>query len=1804
MLKKSKVSTLKYPKYSFKLLSFLNSFLLLFTKRFTFFINKFLMPLMPFKRSNFNQFVFLILTSFFCLSCSKILELITGDSLLFKTNSLTGNNSFEIYRASINRNLTIRYNNPWEVPKFTRYTFTVCLKEKVTKIFINNHLFKISSIDNPEINFPLVNEISSNLLGCITWNEKFTYNFFAPQSKYVQFNRLIESQNGKTTWTFFINPFAQDRGESIPPTLDSINDPRKHLHFLSHNFIQRNTLISYERNLENSPRITLTQDKENSNEIETPFTAHIRENPNYDGEATSLVLGESVNITPSLLTDTTTDLSPSSPGLRIQYHLDSELFYRTLSNSGNKIRKLIETGKYRLEASLLEKNRDNQCLYSSLEVQIEHSLENQKLDIFFNLLWQYTFLNDPKELYLALKITPIDLPNDELKFLKPYEGFLILGNSAKSFVNKKSFIASTAVNNPCGTLYERNDSELPILLASGAIIPVLPFEFADIVKTDADIVKTGLVIKKRNESASIHQWNLELTLCLKLNERINNPPVNLSYYEATISTAFDQRYLERLLFKPLDEAQIIPSSGVDSHRNHKNLDKNGCLEFYTTLRHKFYMHDFPHLIAFKADMPDFPHHKSITFLTLPSHEVTTDNIKQVKATELPHSLGTPSSEEEETQKQMITFTADKNEIRVIDKGVKSYPIDRFLNFHIKIEPTLSLEPGVRIPTSYPTDTTTEDGFIEYKNLRQGIYLLRSAFINFFREPLISDSENINPLYSIAEENNHLYTSEELTYIVGQGNISQTYSFNFRDPRLNALRNHLLIQYQMVNEKKMILAFYLAKIYGLIPHKLNNKLNLDSFPSTTFKAAHDYSKNPNDGEKKALKDVLKQSTGLCSSEKAETAEEAEEAETAFKKNQCDKRLKALESFLTEISKNSSDSNFDLLTKQHKNINSFLNDYIDCNENSPFHYTIFCKNRNSIKEALEKTLALQKGHKYQVIDNFEKVRNILKKYLGFNESTLNSNDKLLELTSHIYDKDEILLLLLKIIDKSFAFLPITLYTSTQANNTFNHPRNVDIIINEIKKLENYEILSELLYKDSDLKSPVYWTPFIPSKRYSLNHIAPIYPLSALCQKDEENCNEIIHDIQHRIPKIEMSEEEIENLHEQDKRIYQIISETESQVENQINNDISPELNEQSQEMGNVRINEARNEAEAPEPILVNGATQSVIAQAQAQVQSQGQDYMDFLFRKGKENQAMYDISMCYSMLRSLAFFNLKYISLHKVPPDNTNNNIKNKNNKEEDSLLDIWCKEKISKSLNDFYSIYNRNSNYVNNPNIDENTKKRMNKTKELIQSLGFKIDGNSDGNSPDLTNPPDSTTRFNLINNHFNLPHENFLTNLQKKLELAKNQNTEQSQENELNPLDEVILNNPAFKTYKDEITLTHNLRGFIKNMIQTFNPRLDDSSDPLNLNINVANFYLPIDFSGWNVHPNLVFSLCWRWVENVTINNTLFNNHFNNNTEKKEKLEEVMLDCLKSFKKLKSNASDIHENKPYIIEKQKRIFEVGTAEHILGLSQILLLYNNQTTESADHINIEANISINLGPINISAGLSNRWYLLDINRKEERLDLSIKRTILHIPLKKYETCLTFFKNPHYKIWGDISDYENLEGNKEDHFLISLLEALPKITMTQIPLGLKDEASNFYYMKGGGFMVCDEVSTEEIEVREHYFYVEGLEADRSDISQNPHELENRPWAITIRGQDTFNYFFQSFLESYRFKNSLPKLHMINATERPNELAEILKLFKKHNNLLSSPGIYKEWYTSDDQLFIEHNVLKRNQMELRFIQNSILR
>ena len=1583
------------------------------------------------------------------------------------------------------------------------------------------------------------------------------------------------------SWTFFLNPFVQDRGERSKGYADNYTDRG----WKPFNQGPPASYEPYKHYNTNSSAFTIAQTRDNSNSTD---------------EKTRLSLTTAVNIKSSNFYNT-----EGIKGLGIKFYLKSNLYYSTPSNSGKKIYTLIQTGKYRLTAALVEVNKvngNNQCIYSSPKVKIESPLKDQKLNIEFTLDRQYTLFTGPKEFYLSLEIEAIDLPN-ELKPL-PYEGFLHLGNDESYRTNTEHFIAPsiidgiTGIDKPCNTIYEKNQqnefiSELnpEQKLNSEEIILVLPFQFDNLVKTD-------LVIKQRNESASIHQWNLKLKLCLKSNKRIYNPPVHLSNYEANISTAFDQRYLERPLFKPLDEAQIIPTSPVAPHR--KNLDAKGCVKFYTTLKHKFYMHDFPHLIAFKADMPYFSHYSPITFLTFPSHKVTKDEIKQVEITELPKKLGIIFDEEteEKTQNQRIKFTADKNEIRVLDKRIKSYPIDRFLNFHVKIKPTLSLEPGVHILTSYTNDATT-DASIEYKNLRKGIYLLRSAFMNFYPEPSISSPLDINSLHSIAEENNHLYTFEELTYIDDQGNISQPYSFNFRDPRLSALRSHLLIQYQMINEKKMILAFYLAKIYGLIPHnEFSNKLNLDFFTPTVSRAGHDYSENLNQTEKDTLNYILNQSKELCSFKIASRA------------NQCDRRRKALKSFLTELSKDSSDSNFDLqnqITKQHSNINSLLNDYIDCSENSFKDNKVreFCENKLKIEEALKKTLALQEGHKYQVIDNFEKVRRILRKYLGL----INSGENFNELTSHIYNKDTILLILLKIIDKSFDFLAL-------ADDPFNS-QNAYIIINEVKKLKNYKKLSKLLYKNSDLISPVYWTPFIPSKRYSLSHVAPIYPLSELCQKNEEDCT-VIETIMNNIEySSELSDEERRNLSEQDERIREQIASEQNQTQtsslfNQIKQLIT-NLNPFSSTSEDTPSESTSTEdgiTPKTEPILVNTISE-------AQKQNQGQDYMEFLFRKGEENQTMYDTSMCYSMLNSLAFFNLKYISLH--PNGNET--------KEQDSILDKWCKEKISKSLNDFYSIYNRNrdSNYANNSTIDENTKRRMNRTKELIQSLGFEINDLALKDLPDITEPNDSK-RFKLINDHFNLPHEDFLTSLEKKLELVTDQSTHTQTHTEPDDdtnteLDEVIINdlkeveedsNSKFKTHQNKIDenkrTPNDLKRFIKNMIRTFNPRLKNERARDTLNLIKNNLYLPVDFSRWNVHPNLIFSFCSLWVENVTINSTLFTTHFNGDI-KKEKIKEVMLNCLESFDNLKNannrnldqeTLANIHKTKPYIVEKQKRIFEIGAVEHELGISTILLLNSNTSVENAETIRLaNATVSTQTPFLSFDTGITKSWYLSDTDRNEERSVLSVKRTILRITLKKYESCLTFFKNPHYEIWKDIRSTQDPNQdstqNSDINYLIHLIEAMPHITMTQVPLGIEEsEIINFNHMKGGGFMLCDKVSIKEEEIREHYFYIDGKLDDTTtaNIAQDQNDIRNRPWSFTIRGQDTLDLFFQSIVsQSHKFRNIATQLHNLNATELPNELAKALRPLKQHYYLLSTPGVHKEWLISNEnQLFEDNSVSHR--------------
>lgn len=100
----------------------------------------------------------------------------------------------------------------WKVPAYKIMNYKVCLTDRSTAAKAKGQKFEI--ID------PLDNKVVANDKtvsdGCMVWQEKLAYNYFAKNSYYIEMKRIIRATGahlGEREVTFYVNPWASDREE-------------------------------------------------------------------------------------------------------------------------------------------------------------------------------------------------------------------------------------------------------------------------------------------------------------------------------------------------------------------------------------------------------------------------------------------------------------------------------------------------------------------------------------------------------------------------------------------------------------------------------------------------------------------------------------------------------------------------------------------------------------------------------------------------------------------------------------------------------------------------------------------------------------------------------------------------------------------------------------------------------------------------------------------------------------------------------------------------------------------------------------------------------------------------------------------------------------------------------------------------------------------------------------------------------------------------------------------------------------------------------------------------------------------------------------------------------------------------------------------------------------------------------------------------------------------------------------------------------------------------------------------------------
>lgn len=100
----------------------------------------------------------------------------------------------------------------WKIPTHKILSVRACLRDRVVNKDVRGHKFSIEIIEEKK----RLTNLKTDVEGCLTWQEKINYNYFAGSSGYVQFTRRVHGAGvhvGFRDITLFVNPWAKERGD-------------------------------------------------------------------------------------------------------------------------------------------------------------------------------------------------------------------------------------------------------------------------------------------------------------------------------------------------------------------------------------------------------------------------------------------------------------------------------------------------------------------------------------------------------------------------------------------------------------------------------------------------------------------------------------------------------------------------------------------------------------------------------------------------------------------------------------------------------------------------------------------------------------------------------------------------------------------------------------------------------------------------------------------------------------------------------------------------------------------------------------------------------------------------------------------------------------------------------------------------------------------------------------------------------------------------------------------------------------------------------------------------------------------------------------------------------------------------------------------------------------------------------------------------------------------------------------------------------------------------------------------------------
>lgn len=1620
--------------------------------------------------------------------------------------------------------------------------------------------------------------------GCLGWRERIEYNYYAP-ARYVSFTRVIRASSsgnhrGEESLKFAVNIWNERDNDSSPfayHTLDqSLNNFNKFL-------------VSENQRLNTVAETVVEKEVIQRSEESLPLIGSkiVDEDPNpLLAELLDLSVNAGIGSFDSDLHNT-----ENPTGIRLNYHFDLLMKTQIENRFGIKKGRPLETGKYTVKAFLVGRNTAGKCAKLttshsknvSFSSHANQSGEHDFLTFTIPLYWNNVMPN-LNAIYLRLEVSAEDVV-EGIRFT-PLHSYYTLGSSHTDIFNPSE--RASPISPVIKNCLESNTLQSNTLAKTfGLTNPVKIWN----VLPNQDVRAFYFVnpLKLHEESASLRQLFFEARICFIL-----DPNIGKEVYGKIVPSSFPLSGIEKLS----DQRYLHFPFPQNVHLLNRSKAENYCIRFYDKFRYPYYQLYNP-LFVYKLKA-GFSSYTPVLFLRLTDQHSSSPQLKAFD----------PMNEY-----QLLNLSGNKS-ISLIEKDITlesrdKQPlvgIDRFLNRHISYNTDLLIEPRLFLPE------------VGAEKLRDGIYSIRVASsVRTLRKSNLWAANRYSAEDVYKEEN---ISSSDYSLVYGDvsGVFQASYPFLMKGVKLSHLRQNLFTQFQSINEKKVLLLYFFSHLYGVLGEGfLREEKDFLSFKNMNHglwgveRVLDEHQKPVIQKEINAFKAVLDRvPESSCT--------DVDELNQDPMRKACSKKIKILAFLLEELSK---PYQITQTERDQFDLDSFLEKYLFCKSDF-FSNRNLCEQRDKWMSSLKSVLGLsfssseppliqnlKATQTYQVIDNFQRVRKIVNGFLGFSSESLKSfkdeqNSDLLDFLKTIIklnsgEQKNVPLLLLKVLNSSFGFLSeINQSEDWSVNEILTSTQDLLSMAKELDA-DSYNKMYRAFFRNNDLVSPLYWSPFVFSNRDSTSNKVPFHQFSQL-------------------------PDSIDGFEKQDEwKAYKAFTQCQSYRS-------CHECQKNQEEASDQGTSDQEASGSAACSQVCNSFDQKAYNEC-GEEQKVAFDYMDYLVMREERLRRYEDLSMCYGMIQSLDFFDMSYISLNEKTEPEAEPETKPETEPEVSGgnnywLLDPFCKNLLWKELVRIQKTLYKDLEF----DIER---------KLMVFLSGLKEEGREDCVFiPNATMAMDDCleegfssqelVRIKKLLNDLEFDIERrlivFLSGLKKKgheecvfIPNATIPNATMAMDDCLkkifSPSSKTQEKSSYLEAFLDELEDT----GYKSSSFLQFDKVKEGDLKNLIKSFGVSQSLAPRK-AGHIFDPLCRFLIkrsdLDRWLDGKVARECFYG------------LEYYFRDPYPA-----SNArtrignfalEDVSEYIPYLVEKQYRVFdskfisEEGSSSNIL--SMLLRSVENAKALDFNEIQLESLLlpfkTIGVG---FESKVGYKVYSTATDRMYTNLNWVLEKSTATLQLKKYEECLVFHRNPKYYLWNDngsVSEKDKSSLSPEDEELVEEDEGLVEELLSELRaifndfdfesyvfdensfnqiiiyilhkindlpfehIGLsppQDIIRNSHIKKKKGLMLCmlNETGTTK-EIEENYFYIESEFENEDSAIIDTLKAKNRPFSLYIRGEEDFLYFSLLMLVRYHWKNILdrtenddPERVLSSTLTSMREAFHVFSLTRG----FSSPGVHKE-------------------------------